>query len=208
MATVRVLPPRRSSVLDKKPEHKPLSKTGIAKLKDQIWQLWKRNHRDRFLLGKKLAQLQTEHGKPGHGTFLSDLDELDIPHWTAYRLIANYQSIRSAWIEEGLDFGGPVRLLQSAKDRWEIEDVDAVERAMEEAEADGKATELQRMIDAELAKFVKIKAKKKNRTPDYRIFIQLSESRREKFKRAWNGLEEKVRSRVVCAAVMSAADKN
>lgn len=101
------------------------------------------------MLGKKLAQLQTEHGKPGHGTFLSDLDELDIPHWTAYRLIAYYQSIRSAWIEEGLDFAGPVRLLQSAKDKWEVEDVDALERAMEEAEAEGKASKLQQMIDAE-----------------------------------------------------------
>lgn len=210
MATLRLLPPERNIVLDKKPEHKPLSKTAIAKLKDQIFQLWTRNHWNRYLLGKKLAELQTERGKPGHGTFLSDLHELDIPHWTAYRVIAHYRRIRNAWIQEGLDLlQGPVRRrLQSAKDGWQIEDVDALERAMEEAAADGKATELQQEIAAELAKVVKIKANKKNRTPDYRIFIRLSEGKRERFKKAWLGLDEKVRSRVVYQAVMSAAHKN
>ena len=62
----------------------------IAQLKESIWKLWNNNLENRYWLGKNLEHLRLERAKPGHGTFLEDLEELDISRATAYRLIHFY----------------------------------------------------------------------------------------------------------------------
>jgi hypothetical protein len=94
------------------PEHAELQKKAIvANLKSEIFCLWFHHLENRYWIGKKLCQLQQLHGKPGSGTFLEDVDELDIPRSTAYRYIAFYQSIRA-----GFD-PTPLRLSRSEKDK-------------------------------------------------------------------------------------------
>src|ERR1019366_1378696 len=94
------------------PEHAELQKKAIvANLKSEIFCLWFHHLENRYWIGKKLCQLQQLHGKPGSGTFLEDVDELDIPRSTAYRYITFYPRIRA-----GFD-PTPLRLSRSEKDK-------------------------------------------------------------------------------------------
>ena len=84
----------------------------IAQLKDEIFQLWTNDRESRYMLGRKLHRLQRERAEPGHGQFLSDLEELDLPYWTAYRRITFYEKVQS-----GLDLFRSV-FCKMQKTKW------------------------------------------------------------------------------------------
>lgn len=95
----------------------------------------------RFLLGKKLYQLQQQRAKPGHGSFKRDVvNELEIPIATAYRRIAFYKDVKAGRKRINVE-----RLYQRDKDGWVVEDVAELEAELREIEerqaADQRAKE-------------------------------------------------------------------
>jgi hypothetical protein len=182
----------------------------IAQLKEEIWKLWKNdNLENRYWLGKKLEVLRSERAKPGHGTFLDDLAELDISRPTAYRLIHFYHKVC-----EGFD-AKPVRLSQRDKDRqrkvWgsafdELPgppDDDDAQRA-----ADEEQKRLQEYIKAEAAIVEKTKAANKGRPASYRVRLIFTDTQRDKFKKAFKRLTERTASRIIYKAVLDAARRS
>jgi len=179
----------------------------IARLKNEIFKLWTKDRESRYTLGRKLHHLQRERAKPGHGTFLADLEELDIPYWTAYRRIAFYEQMQS-----GLDLL-PVRLLQSAKDKiakaWgEIEDVDVMEWALKNAEKDEEAKRIADLTKGEREKLDVALRDKEKSIPVFRVFLELSARRRKQFKDAYTQLGDKKAAQVIFKAVTNEARKH
>lgn len=179
----------------------------IARLKDEIFQLWTNDRESRYMLGRKLHRLQRERAKPGHGTFLSDLEELDIPYWTAYRRIAFYEQMQS-----GLDLL-PVRLLQSAKDKmakaWgDIEDVDLMEWALKNAEKDEDAKRVAELTKGEQEKVEKVLRDKGKSVSVFRVLLEFGATRRKQFKDAYTQLGDRKAAQVIFKAVTNEARKH
>ena len=197
--------------LQKKEDQNELRKEREAireKLKTEIFTLWSRNKDDKYHIGEKLFLLQQLHAKPGSGTFLKDVDELDIPRNTAYKRIDYYKHIEALW-EAGYDPGHyPVRsrLYRNGKDNnsWQMEDLDETELAARQAAADLKQSEIDAIIQAEAEKVERARTEQRNRVPRLNISLLLPVTKREKFKEKWRGMDEKVRSEIVYKAVMDA----
>ncbi len=178
------------------------------KLKDEIWQLWSRNREDAYHIGEKLALLQELHGKPGTGTFLQDVDELNIPHTTAYRKIGVYKRIETRW-KAGYDTSYfPVRLrpYRNGKDdnSFPVEDLDETDLAARQTAADRKQAEIDEIIKAEAEKVAQAKAAQRLQVPRLSISLRLPITKRDKFKKKWAKMDEKMRSEIVYEAVMVA----
>ena len=179
----------------------------IEKIKNRIWRLWSHNARQRYLLGKFLLELRNARAKYGYGTYMDDLVELDITYATARRLIIYHQQMRVRFAR-AVDYK-PIRCLQTANNKWgEIEDIEQLERAMEQGIADKAVDDLRKTIEAEQRKVEQYKRKKSKQTPDYRVAILISPKERSLFKKAWMSMDEKKRSRIVIKAVMDAYYKS
>jgi hypothetical protein len=179
----------------------------IAQLKDEIFQLWTNDRESRYMLGRKLHRLQRERAKPGHGQFLSDLEELDLPYWTAYRRITFYEKVQS-----GLDLF-PVRLLQDAKDKmakaWgDIEDADLKERALKHAEKDEDAKQIAELTKGEKEKIAGVLRDKQKSVPVFRVLLGFSARRRKQFKDAYTQLGDNKAAQIIFKAVTNEARKH
>lgn len=179
----------------------------IAQLKEEVWKLWNNNLENRYWLGKNLEHLRIERAKPGHGTFLEDLEELDISRATAYRLIHFYHKVCEGFKAK------PVRLSQRDKD-GKRKDWDAAWNGIlgptddEKAEraADEEHRRLQAYIETEREMVEKAKIASKGRPAAYRMRLILSDKQRDEFKKAFRKLGEKKASKVVYKAVLDAAN--
>ena len=178
----------------------------IAQLKESIWKLWNNNLENRYWLGKDLEHLRIERAKPGHGTFLEDLEELDISRATAYRLIHFYHKVCEGFKAK------PVRLSQRDKDgkrkNWDAAwngilgptDDEKAERAAYE-----EHRRLQEFIKAETEMAEKAKIASKGRPAAYRMRLVLTDTQRDKFKKAFKRLGDRKASKIVYRAVLDAA---
>lgn len=187
------------------PEHAELQKKAIvAKLKSEIFGLWFHHIENRYWIGKKLCQLQQLHGKPGSGTFLEDVDELNVPRSTAYRYIAFYQRIRA-----GFD-PTPMRLSRSEKDKL-LATIEATvagpneDDSTLEMNADQERAKVAEAIKAAKVHVEKAKAGSKNKAGGYRVKLILTKMERMKFKAAYKDLGEEKASEVMYRAVLNAA---
>jgi len=183
------------------PEHAELQKKAIvAQLKSEIFGLWFHRIENRYFIGKKLCQLQQLHGKPGSGTFLEDVDELDIPPSTAYRYIAFYQRIRA-----GFD-PTPIRLSRNEKDKLfaTVEGPNEDDSTLE-MDADQERAKVAEAIKAAKEHVEKANARSKNKAGGYRVKLILTKMERMKFKAAYRDLGEEKASKVMYRAVLNAA---
>lgn len=177
-----------------------------GKLKEEIFSLWRNNKADKYNLGKHLFTLQELHAKPGWGTFHDDLDELDIPHTTAYRRIGFYKKIEAKWAAGDDPDLHPVRArpYRNGTDdsRFPVEDV---ERDQEDpaVAADRKQGEIDAIIKAEAERIAKLKVEQKDKVPRMNISLILSKDQRERFKDKWNSLDELTRSERVYEAIVN-----
>jgi hypothetical protein len=178
----------------------------IEKLKTEIFALINNQVENRYWIGKKLAQLQQERAKPGHGTFLADVEELGIPRATAYRYMVFYRRVAA-----GFD-PTPVRLSQADKDQqrnawgaaWDEVEGPTDEYDAERA-ADAEHKRLQEYIQAEAATVEKARVANKGRPAGYRVRLILTDKQRDKFKKAFKQLGEKKASQAIYKAVLNAA---
>lgn len=182
-----------------------------ARLKDDIFSLWRNNKADKYNIGKHLHTLQQLHAKPGSGTFKDDLDELVIPRNTAYQRIKFYKRIEAIWAA-GNDpdlypVRGPYRF-GTDDPKFPLEtDYDEGEDGGEslEAAADRKQAEIDAVIKAEADKIEKLKAERRGHTPRLNISLLLPEDKREQFKKIWAKLGELERSETVYEAIINAS---
>lgn len=178
----------------------------IEKLKTEIFALINNQVENRYWIGKKLAQLQEERAKPGHGTFLADIEELDISRATAYRYVALYRRVAA-----GFD-PNPVRLSQGDKDQqrkawgaaWDELDGRTNDDEAERT-ADAELKRLQEYIKAEAAAVEKARLANKGRPAGYRIRLILTDKQRDKLKKAFRQLGDKKATRIIYKAVLNAA---
>jgi hypothetical protein len=175
------------------------------KLKNEIFSLWRNNKADKYNLGKRLFTLQQLHAKPGTGTFQKDVEELDIPHNTAYQRIKFYKRIEAKWAEGHDPDLYPVRLrpyLFGMDDvRFPVDtEYDAEDLV---AAADRKQDEIDAIIKAEAEKIEKLRVEQKDKVPRMNISLILSKEQRERFKSNWNSLDEQTRSERVYEAIVN-----
>ena len=177
-----------------------------AKLKDQIFSIWSNNKADKYNLGKHLATLQELHAKPGQGTFMQDLEELDIPRNTAYQRIKFFKKIEAIWLAGQDPDLYPVRsLYRNGKDdsRFPVDtEYDLSEEDLAAA-ADKKQEAIDAIIKAEAEKIATLKVEQKDRVPRMNISLILSKDQRERFKDKWNSLDEETRSERVYEAIVN-----
>jgi len=198
----RFLPPEPKAP----PEDPAELKQHIAKLKNWIWRLWSRNHRQRYLLGKWLKALKAARGGGGHDAYLVDLAELEITYPTARRLIIYHDQTRTRFVNN-LDWK-PIRFQNENNGKWiEIEDIHALEQAMEEGLADKEIAEREELIAAEAAKIEKARTAKAARTPTYRLVLTLSSKQRDRFHKKWRRMKDPARSKLIYKAVMDDRNK-
>jgi len=198
----RFLPPEPKAP----PDDPAQLKQHIAKLKNRIWRLWSRNHRQRYLLGKWLKALKAARGSDGHDAYLVDLGELEITYPTARRLIIYHGQTRTRFVNN-LDWK-PIRFQNENDGKWiEIEDIHALEQAMEEGLADKEIAEREELIAAEAAKIEKARTAKTGRTPAYRVVLLLTCKQRDRFHKKWRRLKEPARSQLIYKAVIDGRNK-
>lgn len=163
-------------------------------LKGEIRNLWRERRVNRYRLGEKLAELRA---KRGYGTFLRDVKELGIPIHTAYRAMKFFRRVK-------LSMTG--QILQNAKFRqkFDFEDVEDFEKALESKQADQRLKALQAITDVEREKIKQAQAKSKDQPAGYRVVISLSDGQTAKFKKAWSTLSDSERTSVVYKAVLDA----
>ncbi len=180
-----------------------------ARLKDDIFNLWKNNRADKYNMGKHLATLQELHAKPGTGTFLEDLAELHIPSNTAYQRIKFYKRIEAMWAE-GHE---PTLVVDRGLYRFGKDDPFPVDSEYDpllepsedlRAAADKKQAAIDEIIKAEAEKIAQLRKDQKDKVPRMNISLVLSEDQRERFKDKWNSLDEKTRSERVYEAIVNA----
>jgi hypothetical protein len=179
-----------------------------AKLKDDIWSLWRNNKADKYNIGRHLATLQELHAKPGHGTFLEDLAELHIPTNTAYQRIKFYKRIEAIWAEGHEPTLAVERgLYRFGKDdsKFPVDtEYDADEKEEDlRAAADKKQAQIDEIIKAEVAKVAKLRTEQKGKVPRMNISLILSKEQRERFKEKWNSMDERTRSDRVYEAILN-----
>jgi len=192
----RFLPPEPEAPPDDPAE----LKQHIAKLKNRIWRLWSRNHRQRYLLGKWLKALKAARGSDGYHAYCDDLAELEITYPTGRRLIIYHDQTRAKFVNN-LDWK-PIRFQNENNGKWiEIEDIHALEQAMEKGLADREIAEREELIAAEAAKIEKARTTKAARTPTYRLVLMLSSKQRERFHKKWRRMKEPARSKLIYKAV-------
>jgi len=165
-------------------------------LKNEIISLWRDRRKNRYLLGEKLAELQT---KTEHGKFLQILrKEIHIPVHTAYRAMKFSRRIKLAITEQ---------ILQSAKFRakFNFEDAEDFEKALESKHADAKLKALDAIATVEREKITRAAENNGRQSAGYRIVISLSDIQKKKFKKAWISLSETERVTIVYKAVCDAA---
>jgi len=165
-------------------------------LKNEIISLWRDRRKNRYLLGEKLAELQT---KTEHGKFLQILrKEIHIPVHTAYRAMKFFRRIKLAITEQ---------ILQSAKFRakFNFEDAEDFEKALESKHADAKLKALDAIATVEREKITRAAENNGRQSAGYRIVISLSDIQKKKFKKAWISLSETERVTIVYKAVCDAA---
>jgi len=175
----------------------------LEKLKNEIFSLWRNNKADKYNLGRHLATLQELHAKRGHGRFLQDLEELDIPTNTAYQRIKFYNRIEAKWAAGHDPDLHPVRSsYRNGKNdsRFPVDNSDLTDDV---AAADKKQDEIYAIIKAEAEKIAKLKAEQKNKVPRMNISLILSKEQRERFKSKWNSLDEQTRSERVYEAIVN-----
>lgn len=189
----------------------------LASLKSFVFGLWVAGFKNDFAIGRALKALQFARSRQegGVGTWMADLDELGIPYHKAYRLIKKYDRI-CAMIEVGIDVL-PVRVLQSAKLKWpEIEEVAAVERLLEEEQADHKLREIQKAIEQAAKEVEQVRSgtmvdaegeeAKANAT--LRVTLRLSADERLSFQTAAKKLGQIAVQQVILKAVCDEAAKD
>ena len=182
------------------PEHAELQKKVIvATLKSEIFGLCFHRIENKYWIGKKIYQLQQLHGKPGSGTFLEDLTELDIPVTSAYRYIAFYQRV---WA--GFD-PTPLRLSRSENDKLlaTVEGPNDDDSTLEMT-ADQERAKVAEAIVAAKEHVEKAKDRSKNKAGGYRVKLILTKMERMKFKAKHKDLGEKRASKIMYRAVLNA----
>jgi hypothetical protein len=165
-------------------------------LKNEIISLWRDRRRNRYLLGEKLAELQT---KTEHGKFLQILKkEIHIPVHTAYRAMKFFRRVKLAVTEQ---------ILQNAKFRakFAFEDAEDFEKALESNQADERLKALDAIAAVEREKITRAAENKRAHSGGYRIVIAFSDVQKERFKKAWDSLTEPDRVSIVYKAVCDAA---
>lgn len=180
-----------------------------AKLKDDIFSIWRNNKADKYNLGKHLFTLQQLHAKPGYGTFHADLDELQIPHNTAYQRIKFYKKIEAMW-EAGhecdlVPVRGPYRF-GTDEGGWVDTQYDKDEPTINlKAAADQKQAEIEAIIKAEAEKVAKIRVEQKGKVPHLNLSLVLPKDKRDRLKNKWAQMEEQRRSELVYEAIINAS---
>jgi hypothetical protein len=182
------------------PAHAELQKQVIvATLKSEIFGLWFHRLENKYWIGKKLWQLQKCHAKPGSGTFLEDLTELDIPRPTGYRYITFFQRIRA-----GFD-PTPIRLSRNEKDKlFATTEGPKEDDSTLELTADQERAKVAEAISAAKEHVEKAKARSKNMAGGYNVKCKFTEMERTKFKAKYKALGEKKASKIMYQAVMNA----
>lgn len=166
-------------------------------LKGEISYLWRERRVNRYRLGEKLAELQT---KREHGTFLRDVKELGIPVHTAYRAMKFFRRVK---------LGLTAQILQNAKFRqkFDFEDVEDFEKALESKQADQRLRALKAITDVEREKIKQAQIKSANGPSGHRVLLSLTEGQKKKFKKAWQSLGESKGTSIIYEAVLNAASK-
>lgn len=166
-------------------------------LKGEISNLWRERRVNRYRLGEKLAELQT---KREHGTFLRDVKELGIPIHTAYRAMKFFRRVK---------LGLTAQILQNAKFRqkFDFEDVEDFEKALESKQADQRLKALKAITDVEREKIKQAQVKSANGPSGHRVLLSLTEGQKKKFKKAWQSLGESKGTSIIYEAVLNAASK-
>jgi len=177
------------------------------RLKDEIWDLWRNHKVDKYNIGKNLYILQQLHAKPHTGTFLDDVDELGIPHNTAYTRIKFFKKIEDKW-KAGIDPDlYPVRLIpyRNGKDdtRFPVEDAEEWSQEDLAAAADNKQAAIDEIVKTEAERIAKLKKEQTGRGPRMNISLILTKERRDRFKDKWNSLDEQTRSDRVYEAIVN-----
>lgn len=183
---------------------KPLPEGHFQILRSEILWLWKEGRKNRYEFGKKCKQLQDERAHARNGTYMRDLAQIGISYYTAQRAIKFY--VRAKKVCEA-------KLLQNAKDKeWlkemGIEDLDELDRLTEAQQADAKLANLVNVRNQEIAKVMQAKSNPKEQPAGHRVVLSLSENQKEKFKTAWQSLDETKRTSIVYKAVLNAAKEN
>jgi hypothetical protein len=174
-----------------------------ARLKDQIFSIWRNNKANKYELGKHLFTLQELHAKRGSGTFLQDLAELDIPSNTAYQRIKFYKHIEAKWEAEQDPDLYPVRSSyrngKNDDSRFPVEEVEHGEDL--EAAADRKQERIEQIIKDEAEKLAKLQ---KDKVPRLTITLFFSKEDRARFRDKWDALDDKKRTDLVYEAIINA----
>ncbi len=179
-----------------------------ARLKNDIFSLWRNNKADKYNIGRHLATLQELHAKPGYGTFLEDLVELHIPTNTAYQRIKFYKRIEAMWA----DGHEPNLVVERGLYRFGKDDpkfpvdteYDANEPSADlQAAADRKQAEINEIMKAEAAKVAKLREELKDKVPRLNISLVLSKEQRDRFKSKWASMDEQTRSERVYEAILN-----
>jgi hypothetical protein len=179
-----------------------------ARLKNDIFDLWKNHKADKYNIGRHLATLQGLHAKPGTGTFVEDIRELHIPIVTAYRRIKFYQRIEAMWadgheptlvVERGLYHFGKDDPKFPVDTEYDLNEPSEDLRAA----ADKKQAEIAEIIKAEAAKVAKLRVEQKDKVPRMNISLVLSKEHRERFREKWNSMDERTRSDRVYEAILN-----
>jgi hypothetical protein len=174
----------------------------IAKLKAEIFSLRYSRLENKYYIGRRLWQLQQLHAVAGHGTFLEDLEELDIPRTSAYRWIEFFQRV-----QQGYD-PTPVRMTKPQRQKLQkLLDAHTESPAPEQSEeqtADEKRAKLAEAIAAAAEQVDKAKKKHKGKSGKYNVPVNFTDSVRTKFKTKYKVLGIDRVSAIIFKGVMDA----
>jgi hypothetical protein len=157
-----------------------------AKLKAEIFGLRFARIENKYHIGRRLWQLQRLHGKAGHGTFLDDLDELDIPHTTGYRWIDFYKRVQL-----GFD-PTPARMTKTQRQKLqELLDTSTEGPAPEKSEeqtADENRAQLAEAIATAQKQIEQAKKKHKGKSGGFSVKFIFTETERTTVKRIYKAV--------------------
>ena len=180
---------------------KPLPESTLKELKIEISYLLKQDKEFRYLLGQRLDILQKERARGRTGTFMADLREMRINYHKANRLIKFYRRAQSYFAmkrEQEVNMAA----------KWgnvKIEDAEDFERALASKEADERLAAINVLAEVEREKVKQAQASRAKQPTSYKVGLVLSDTQKERFKKAWSSLKENERSSIVFKAIIDAA---
>jgi hypothetical protein len=177
----------------------------IATLKTEISRLLYRRLENRYHIGRRLWQLQRIHAVAGHGTFLADLDELDLRHTTAYDYIHFYKRV-----ELGYD---PTHSPMTKAQRQKLQKLldtttegPAPEQSEEHA-ADEKRAELAKAIATAKQQVEQAKKQRKGESGSFNVKFIFTDSERTRVKAIYKAVGIKKASQIYFEAMTHAEPK-